>query len=211
MRKVFGIVWVGFVLSAVAGAYEIRFENTGRGRTVDYVFKGNSRSNFAGDLTFTDLRTNLLFRTMCGDLDNVIQDGDQYNVVEKQSNTMGGGYQKGGTVFAKNIDAANTNNRAAALQIAVWAARYGTNLGTNSGGDFQLDSGWIANNTSIYNQAVSYFNSANQGPANALFLEPSPVNGGQAQYAPVPEPVSLLAMGSGVALLLRRRKFRPLV
>lgn len=194
------------VSASLAHGYQIQFEGIGRGKTVDYVFRGARQSNFAGELTFSDLRTNLLFKTMCADLDDLMQTGEAYDVIAKHSVSMDDGVRRGGTVYAQNYALANTNDRAAALQIAVWAARYGTDLVNNKGGDFQLDEVWVANNTSTFAQALLYFNAAKGPDADAIYLEPSTGGTGPAQYTPVPEPATLVAVAVGLSVAARKRK-----
>lgn len=200
------LLFAAVVSVSLAHAYQIQFEGTGRGKTVDYVFRGNRQSGFAGELTFSDLRTNLLFKTMCADLDDLMQTGEAFDVIAKHSVSMDEGVRRGGTVYAQNYALANTNDRAAALQIAVWAARYGTDLVHNQGGDFQLDEVWMANNTSTFAQALLYFNAAKGPDADAMYLEPTTGGAGQAQYTPVPEPVTLLTLAAGLGVIARRRK-----
>lgn len=191
-------------LSCAGHAYDIRFEGTGRGRSVDFVFQDVHRAAFAGELTFSDLRTNLLFKTMVADLEGVIQVGEFFSVNEQRTAGMTGGYQKGGTVYAKNFALATTNDRAAALQIAVWAARYNSDLANNTG-VFRLDDVWLSNNRAVYLQALAYFNGATGAAVDAVYLEPDPLGSGQAQYMPAPEPATLIVLGLGL-LAVRRKK-----
>jgi len=192
-------------LGASAHAYDIRYEGSGLGvGSVDYRFFGSKHSAFAGQLTFKDLQKNILFKSMCADLEHVIASGQVYNVVEKDSATQGARISKAGSVFANNVASVDTDNKAAALQIAVWAARYGTNLNTNSGGDFQLEWSWVSSHGSIFNQAKAYFGNDDQN--SAVYLKPSPIDGGQAQLKPVPEPFTLLAAGAGIAALAKKRR-----
>ena len=199
------IPFVFACLAASAQAYDIRYEGSGLGvGSIDYRFNGNKRSAFAGQLTFKDLQKNILFKSMCADLEHVIENGQVYNVIEKDSTTQGSRIAKAGSVFANNIASVNSDNKAAALQIAVWAARYGTNLYTNSGGDFQLEWSWVNNHGSIFSQAKNYF--GNDDTNSAVYLKPSPIDGGQAQLRPVPEPFTLLAAGLGIAVLAKKRR-----
>ncbi|MBS1713501.1 MAG: hypothetical protein JST30_04110 [Armatimonadetes bacterium] len=204
MKTTLSLVFLG-ALAASAQAYDIRYEGSGLGvGGVDYKFYGSKRSAFAGQLTFKDLQKNILFKSMCADLEHTISNGQVYNVVEKDSATQGSRISKAGSVFANNVASVNSDNKAAALQIAVWAARYGTNLNTNSGGDFQLEWSWVSSHGSIFSQAKAYFGNDDQN--SAVYLKPSPIDGGQAQLRPVPEPFSLLAAGLGLAALAKKRR-----
>lgn len=204
-RKIFVLTMVS-ALASISLAGQIRFDNTGRGGQVDYVFKGVAKSGFAGELMFKDLATNNNLSLMCADIDHQIGGGQSYDTIVKHTLNLAGGIKDAGTVYARSINSVVDNNTGAALQIAVWARVYGTNLATNSGGDFQLDSGWLANNQSIYAQAVTFFNSKNQGSKDALYYEPNPKDAGQAQLGAVPEPASMLALGVGIAAFARKRR-----
>jgi hypothetical protein len=132
---------------AASASITIRLESTGQGRNIDYVFDGDNQSAFAGKLTFKDLTNNTLIGTMCVDLANRIGRGDTYDVdvVSTLGNTQ---VQAAGSVFARNIAAATNDDKSAALQLAIWATRYGTNLTTNTGSLFRLRNNWFNNNQS---------------------------------------------------------------
>ena len=183
----------------------IRFDNTGLGQGIDYVYNGNGRSNFAGQLNFTNLTDSVAFTTYCVDLDHLIGGGQTYTV--NLVPTIGDAtFSQAGSVYANNYAAVATNDAAAALQIAIWASRYGTDLATNSGGTFQLESNWYTNHGSIIAAAQSMVALGVNNPLDANRLVPDPEGSGQAQLSPVPEPASLLAVGAGIAALARRRR-----
>lgn len=183
----------------------IRFDSTGLGQSIDYVYNGNNRTNFAGQLNFTDITNNVAFTTFCVDLDHFIGGGQTYNV--NLVPTIGDAtFSAAGSVYANSYAGIATNDSATALEIAIWSARYGTDLNTNTGGTFQLEANWYANHGSIVAMAQNYLALGINNPLDAFRLAPDPVDGGQAQLAPVPEPASMLAIGAGIAAIVRRRR-----
>lgn len=203
-RAVFFLSLAAFSVPSYASV-TLRFDGTGLGRSIDYVYKGNNKTNFAGQMHFMDLTHNMAITMFCVDLDHFISGGQTYNTNEMP--TLGDAtYGKAGSVFANSYAGVSSNNAAAALQIAIWATRYGGNLATNSGGNFQLQANWYNNHGSIIAMAQSMVNLGLANPKNALYYKADPLASGQGQLGPVPEPVSLTVATVGLLGLLRRRK-----
>lgn len=182
----------------------IRFDNTLMGSSIDYVFQGNGASGFAGQLAFTDLTDNSTFTSFCVDIDHHIGGGQTYDV--DCSNTLGDAvYEYSGSVLANSAAAVTNNDSATAMQIAIWASRYGGDLVTNTGG-FHLESNWYANNGAIVNQAIGMMNLGASNLMDAQLLMPNPVESGQAQLRTVPEPASMVALGLGILAVARKRR-----
>ncbi len=198
---------VALSLAATASADLIRYDSTGRGRNIDIVYKGNGQGVFAGELNFTNLTTNNALLTMCVDLDNRISGGQTYEVTYRPTVPLPV-FEQAGSVYALGVSSVVNDVTATALQIAVWAARYGLDLTTNTGGTFQLANSWYQDggNSAIIAQAITFRNAAVGNPTNAFYLEPNPINAGQGQLTPVPEPATLLAVGAGLAAMARRRR-----
>lgn len=183
----------------------LHFDGTHQGQNIDLVYNSNPHNVFAGLLNFTDQTNNVLLRTYCADLDNFISGGQTYNADPVP--TLGdSALELGGSICSNSYYSVATTDDATALQIAIWAGIYGTDLTTNSGGTFQLDATWYANNGSIIASAIAMYNLGAANTLDAIYYRPDPTNSGQAQLGPVPEPASILAVGAGLAALARRRR-----
>ncbi len=193
------------VATAVQASITIQFTGVDLGGSASYFYNGNAKSSFAGRLNFANLTDSSSFKTYCVDLDNAISGGQTYDV--NITNTLGDStFEFAGSVFANSYASVTNSDEATALQLAIWAARYGTDNTLLSGGTFQLDSGWASSNATIVSLAQSYYNAGISSVSDALHYDPIPAGSGQGQLGPVPEPGSMLACGLALGALLKRRK-----
>jgi hypothetical protein len=199
------IIVAGFLslLSVVAHA-NIKYMGVdlGQGQAVDY--NGTPMNVFAGKLNFLNLNTNVNFKTVCGDLGNVISNGQQWNCVPLQASSVSANMGAAGRIVAGAFYLPTNNEQAAALQLAVWEAVYdaGTNAGTADFTTGVFKTNISSNLLTLANTYYSYVNT----PGEAIYFQPNPLNAGQGQLAPVPEPATMLTLGAGLLIAARRRR-----
>lgn len=201
------LVSVCVAVAAASNATYMKLTGLGRGQTIGIKYNGVTKNVFSGELMFRNESTSSNFTTMCIDLDHSISVGNRWHFAVSNSQDASSLKKKAGNVFANGFSLINSNNDAAALQIAVWSARYALNLDTNSTSSlgFRLDNTWYANNQATVNKAKNFLAAMNVNQ-NALIYTPIPTSAGQEQVGVVPEPATMIVLGAGAAALLRRRK-----
>lgn len=148
------------------------------------------------------------FYSYCIDLLNTLRDPQEVTV--RSSEGFTNGVANGGdraawlfNTYAAGIRSGGTNTQAAALQVAIWEAMYDTG-NSLSGGSFQLSTtGAIRTQAETYLAAL-YSHLPEVGQRHATVLD---TRTGQDQITSrIPEPTTLLLVGCGAGLLIRRRR-----
>ncbi len=190
-------------ISAASFADEtLTFEGTGLGQNV--TLGGHHVGGvFAGQLKFNSTSLGHI-TSYCVDLDHFISKGQTYQVEILDSKNASQHYKDAGNILAAGHSMVNSNEKAAAMQIAIWEAVYDDGATADFGhGQLKITGG--ANNTLLADAAA--FFAMKTTPGNAKYLRET-CGVGQSQMTPVPEPVSMATFGIGLAALIRRKKAR---
>lgn len=200
-KTIYTLLLLGSALSAQAN---ITFLNVDCGQSVNITYNSNARGVFAGKLKFHNNVSNQDMLTVCCDLDNTISGGQTYNCNAFNSSGVGGGITLAGNIVGGGFISASSNEDCAALQLAVWEATYD---GVGNGGVADFTNGIFGADISgsLLTAATGYY-ALTGVPGSATYYKPDPLNAGQGQLGPVPEPATYAAVGLGLALLIRRKR-----
>lgn len=192
------------ILASVGASANIKFLGTDLGNGLGINYNGNGMNVFAGKLKFLNLNSNQQFLSVCGDLNNIISNGQQWNCSPVLTSTMGPNMQAAGHIVANAFSLPTNNDEATGLQVAVWEAVYdaSTNAGTPDFTSGIFKSGVSGTALAKAQQYYAFVNS----PGDAIYYAPNPSNAGQGQLTPVPEPGTVIALATGAAALLRKRR-----
>lgn len=220
-------VCLGLLSFAPAASAEvIDFRGSGRASAVSITVLDGATTLFNGSVMAGELRWAWLGGTPAGfatDLYTYCIDATQYLMdpqtvaIRSTSALVAGATHAGAKVawlfntYAGAIRAGGTNVQAAALQVAIWEALYDTNQDFGTGAFRMSTTGAIRTQAQAYLTALS---TSDYSGSTAAWLDVDGTNAdprlrGQDQIAhSIPEPATLLLMGLGGLLVLRRRSAR---
>jgi hypothetical protein len=160
---------------------------------------------FAGLLDFNETSLGNI-KTFCVDLDHIISNGQVWaDSVSGSSLNATNGLKLDGNLVAADYSKATTNDKAEALQLDIWEARY--DGGSGAGPDFSHGAFTVSGlSNSVLTAANTFWADVNK-PGNATFIKEGNGYGQDQMFAsPVPEPSSIAALCIGGIAILRRRK-----
>ncbi len=144
-------------------------------------------------------------QALCVDLDHWNTAGSSYNVEILPIDQRGPFATRASWLFTNRKDSVDSADKGAALQLAVWDILYDGGDGLTAGSFRSNVSGSLLSQTNVYlmdsinkaDNTASYFRATSHGANNSI---------NQNHMGIVPEPATMLALGAGIAALLRRRK-----
>ena len=183
-------------LSAANPTADIRFDGVDKGNDYKLTYNGHSEDVFVGSLLFSVDKSKTKLETFCVDLDHFISGGQTYSVDVLQTNSLpkNDAYRTAGDILDAGMATATDKNHAAALQIAIWTAIYGSN--------FKLS----GVSSTVKGLEKSYFDTGLKFKGNATYFKENS-NCGQSQITTTPEPASMAVLGIGAfGVFFRRRR-----
>ncbi|MCZ7579523.1 MAG: PEP-CTERM sorting domain-containing protein [Fimbriimonadaceae bacterium] len=190
---------LGALIVGTASA-DFTFDGTSTGQSLSVSGTVRTGNFFAGKLKFTDSSYGYgSIKTFCVDLVNTIP-GNPWDTLPPQfSTTLASPLKEAGNMVAAYFGAADTNAKAQSMQAAIWEALYdGGAVADFSSGNFQA--------SNVADLAFANLVYSARGTDNdAIYWVPDPLNAGQAQMSPVPEPASMIGLLLGLGAVAGRR------
>ncbi|MBS1718205.1 MAG: PEP-CTERM sorting domain-containing protein [Armatimonadetes bacterium] len=158
---------------------------------------------YASSLNFTSSAIYGNIYTYCVDLDNYIHAGDNWDANVLDSQSLSGGLKEAGNILGNAFFQADNADKAAGLQLAMWEAIY------DGGATLDLSVGNFKSTgeTAAADAWAQTYYAYRTVDAHAVYFQPVAGSGGQGQMTAVPEPATMIGLGTmAVALLKRKRR-----
>lgn len=205
MKRFVLVLFASLVLPSVASAdsFSATFAGTGRGAGVSGMVNGSAFSVWAGEIKWTSDSFLDDFTSFCVQLDSHLNSTQVFEAPADLGHISA--YKEGQIAFLVG-NAVSSNWMAAGLQLAIWNVIYDDDF-TVSAGLFTSSTAGAADSANTF---LGVLADEKLPFGNAIFLDSirQGDRNGQDQVTSVPEPATLVLLGTGIVAMAGRRRMR---